>query len=75
MGKSTKIAIIAIVGLASGILLIFHGDALPQPWRTLVSFAYGALVLFFATRGTASLKGESGDCSHQPGANVRRKYD
>ena len=57
MGKSIKIAVIAIVGLAVGILLMFHSDALPQPWRTVLSLAYGALTVFLVKRGSASLKG------------------
>jgi hypothetical protein len=36
-----KIALIAIVILASGILLMKHSDSLRQPWRTLLSLAYG----------------------------------
>jgi hypothetical protein len=31
IGKSIKIAVIAIVGLALGLLLMFHSDALPRP--------------------------------------------
>jgi hypothetical protein len=39
---------------------MFHSDALPQPWRTLLSLAYGALAVFLAKWGGASLKGQSG---------------
>jgi hypothetical protein len=45
-----KIALIAIVLLASGILLIYHSDSLRQPWRTLLSLAYGFVVVVLGKR-------------------------
>jgi hypothetical protein len=39
---------------------MFHGDLLPQPWRTLVSLSYGALAVFLVRRGSASLQGQAG---------------
>jgi len=51
--KSTfrwKIALTAIVMLAAGILLMYHSDSLHQPWRTLMSLAYGIFVVVLGKR-------------------------
>lgn len=45
-----KIALIAIVILAFGILLMYCSDFLHQPWRTLVSLAYGIFVVVLGKR-------------------------
>jgi hypothetical protein len=36
--------------LAFGILLMYRSDSLPQPWRTLLSLAYGFLVIVLGKR-------------------------
>jgi hypothetical protein len=47
--KPWKIAIGATAAALS-LLLIFQGDALPQPWRAISSFGFAAAAILFARK-------------------------
>jgi hypothetical protein len=53
-----KIALTAIVMLAFGILLAYRSDSLHQPWRTLLSLAYGFFVVVLGKRLQTRLRNQ-----------------
>jgi hypothetical protein len=53
-----KIALVAIVILAFGILLMYHSDSLRQPWRALLSLAYVLLSVVLAKRLQTRLRNQ-----------------